>query len=274
MEEKDFFVLLDKIYLERGFDARRYRLDFVRRRIDARLRARRVASYREYARLLDVDAGEYRNLLVSLTVRLSRFFRDGETFRALRDLALAPLIRARREEGNLRLRAWSAGCAGGEETYSLAILIHELLRSEVERWTVQILGTDLDEEALAQAEEGVYGERSLREIDKIRLERYFESVQSPGRAYRVRPEIKALAEFRRHDLASDPFPTSLDLILCRNVLYYLVREEQERILRSFHEVLNEGGFLVIGQTEMLIPPISRLFTLLEGTDCIFRTIGR
>jgi len=221
-----------------------------------------VESYREYMRLLDDE--EYEKLFEALTINLSYFFRDGTTFEALRDKVLRPLLREKAEQGSRLVRVWSAGCAGGEEPYSVAILFHELLGGELQNWRIRILATDLDAGALEKARRGVYDEFSFRGMDPRYLRRYFDPV-SQGE-YAIKPQVAALVKFERHDLIADPPPRRLDLILCRNVLIYFSREQQGRLLKTFHRALNDRGYLVIGKTEVLM---ARLFKPLNLKERIY-----
>ncbi len=256
-EEKDpdFLALLDRIRRERGFDGTQYKTSFLKRRLAVRLRARKVDCYRQYMRLLDEDPDEYVPLMSALTINLTYFFRDSSAFVALRDLVLAPMLEAKREQKRFTVRVWSAGCATGEEAYSLSILFHELLGSKLPRWDITVLATDYDAEVLDRARRGVYGDLSFRDVDEEYLARYF----IHGDGYQVKPEIKALVTFRQHDLVSDPMPKRLDLILCRNVLIYFSRGQHERLFHQFHQALREGGYLALGKTEILLPSVSHLF---------------
>ena len=265
MEDRDLLAFLEKVRRERGLDCHQYKLNFLKRRLAVRLRARGVESYREYMRLLDDE--EYEKLFEALTINLSYFFRDDTTFEALRDKVLRPLLQEKAEQGSRLVRVWSAGCAGGEEPYSVAILFHELLGGELQNWRIRILATDLDAGALERAKRGVYGEFSFRGVDPAYIARYFTRLSQ--REYAIKPEIAAMVKFERRDLIADPPPRRLDLILCRNVLIYFSREQQRRLLRAFHSALNDGGYLVIGKTEVLMGTAARLFKPLDLKERIY-----
>jgi len=266
MEEKgdrDLFALLEKVRRERGLDCCQYKINFLKRRLAVRLRARGVESYREYMRLLDEE--EYEKLFEALTINLSYFFRDSSTFEALRDKVLRPLLREK--AGRRLIRVWSAGCASGEEPYSVAILFHELLGEDLKNWQIRIHATDLDAIALERAQRGVYNEFSFRGTNPGYIRRYF--IRLSDREYSLSPEIKAMVGFKQHDLLADPPPRHLDLILCRNVLIYFSRQQQERLFVIFHEALNEGRYLVIGKTEILSPSATKLFKPLDLREHIY-----
>ncbi len=252
--ETELNALMHKIHLERGLDVSQYKLSFVQRRIATRLRARGVSSYRAYMRLLDEE--EYAHLLDSLTINLTSFFRDTTTFVALRDEVLYPLLHVREQEGRRRLDVWSAGCASGEEPYSMAILLHQLLGRRLSKWQIRILGTDIDDERLTQARRGLYKAFSFRGTQWPDLDHYF-TPEPDGR--RISAHIQKMVQFRHHDLISEQPPGRFDVILCRNVLIYLQREQQIRILGKFHRALKSGGTLILGKTEILPPAVSPLF---------------
>ena len=265
--ERDFLALLDKVRRERGFDGTQYKANFLQRRFAIRLRATRAGSYREYGRILDDDPAEYDRLFAALTINLTYFFRDETVFQAVRDTVLDPLIREKARRGRRLIRVWSAGCATGEEPYSLAILFHELLGDDLKNWRIRICATDLDAETLEQAKRGVYSDFSFRGVDRDYVERYF--VHNHG-GYEIRPEIKALVHFERRDLLADPPPRRMSLILCRNVLIYFNREQHERIFTTFHRALDKGGYLVLGKAEILTGAATKLFEAVDLREHIYK----
>ncbi len=263
--DADFQALIRKIQRERKVDLSQYKPSFVQRRIATRLRARGVANYRAYMHLLDDE--EYVRLFDTLTINYTSFFRDVSTFQALKNQILHPLIREREQRGVRKLIIWSAGCASGEETYSLAILVSQVLGSRIHQWNVRILGTDIDEGKLSQAREGVYGPASFRGTMWPHLERYF---LHEGEKRRVRPDLKRFVRFQRHDLLHEEPPRRFDIILCRNVLIYFQRPQQNYILQNFHKALYSGGYLVLGKTEIIPIHFSSLFETINRREHIYR----
>ena len=265
--EDDFLALLDKVRRERGFDGTQYKANFLQRRFAVRLRATKAGSYREYSRILDSDPAEYDRLFSALTINLTYFFRDETVFQAVRHAVLEPLIRERAGRGQRLIRVWSAGCATGEEPYSVAILFHELLGDDLKNWRIRIYATDLDAETLDKARRGIYSDFSFRGVDREYVERYF--VHNHG-GYEIRPEIKALVRFERRDLLADPPPRRMSLILCRNVLIYFDREQHEQVFAAFHRALDKGGYLVLGKTEILTGAATELFEIVNLREHIYR----
>lgn len=202
-------------------------------------------------------------LLNLLTVGETHFFRDSAQFDALANHILPTLIHRKREVAAAigpgtppQLRLWSAGCATGEEAYSLAILLHELI-PDISQWRISILATDINENYLAQARQAVYSDWSFREARAREYRpRYFTPGHHNGReTYQLRPQTRRLVTFAPHNLAADEFPTnasntvSMDLILCRNVSIYFASETTRQVVERFHQALVMGGWLVVGHAE-------------------------
>lgn len=206
---------------------------------------------------------EMTRLLNLLTVGETHFFRDSAQFDALANHILPTLIRRKREAAAAlgrdtppQLRLWSAGCATGEEAYSLAILLHELI-PDISQWRISVLATDINENYLAQARQANYSDWSFREARARQYRpRYFTPGQHNGReTYQLHPETRRLVTFAPHNLTADEFPAtasntvSMDLILCRNVSIYFAPETTRRVVERFHQSLVMGGWLVVGHAE-------------------------
>ncbi|MBU0492175.1 MAG: protein-glutamate O-methyltransferase CheR [Chloroflexi bacterium] len=269
-DEPELAALLDHIQQERGLDCHQYKPSFLRRRLATRLRARKVQSYAEYQALL--DEAEYQQLYSALTINLSYFFRDASLFDLLRDTILPDLLHARshsRRSNLRRLRIWSAGCAGGEEPYSLAILLYELLGPQHTAWQLDIRATDVEPRAIARARSACYAAFSLRGVDPQIVERYFVHT---GPDYCLSPTIAAMVDFEQRDLSDMPATPAYDLVLCRNVLIYFARPQQERLFHLFHRVLADDGILVIGKTEVLPLAAKPLFRTVNLREHVYAKI--
>ncbi len=265
-EDRDLAALVDRIQADRGFDAGVYKLSFLKRRLAVRLRACGLDNYRAYLRLLESDPREYKALLSALTVTLTYFYRDEGSFRALAEKALAPLLQARAAADRRRVRIWSAGCASGEEPYTVAIALLELLGARRRQWTIEILATDIDEAALAQARAARYDEFSVRRLAPALCRRYMVRI---GDVYRPVPEVLDMVHFQRLDLLRDAYPRRVDVILCRNVLIYFARAEHDALFARFHEALEPKGYLLLGRVE--IPPrtVRNLFAALDPHEHLY-----
>jgi chemotaxis protein methyltransferase CheR len=262
----EFAALTAKITRERGFGCASYKEKCLRRRIAVRMRARGVHTYRDYAAILDSDSREYELLLDALTINVTKLFRNWETFDALANDVIPQLW-----PGNgQHIRCWSAGCASGEEPYSLAILMHREAtqrRDEKALSRIMILGTDIDRESLKAAERGTFGEDAFADTPVAIRRRYF----SPKPPHSLDPAVKAMVRFERRDLLHEPAPSGgLELITCRNVIIYFDRGSQEMLFQRFFDALVPGGYLVLGKVETLLGPTRNQFVPVNPRERIFR----
>jgi chemotaxis protein methyltransferase CheR len=207
-------------------------------------------------------------LIGALTVGETYFFRNSKHFDALAKHVL-PTIMAQRETYDRRIRIWSAGCATGEEPYSIAILLHELI-PDLKRWNISILATDVNREALRKAQEGIYAAWSFRGVDPHIQESYFRPMDD--KQFALSDKIKKMVTFEYLNLVTDPYPSltnhtnARDLILCRNVTIYFEAEVTRRVLASFHACLTDGGWLIPGAAEpnMIFYDAFKQWNLLGG----------
>lgn len=262
----DLTDLKRKVLRERGLDCDRFKENFFLRRVEARMRHTGRETVTEYMRLLDRQPDEYGHLFDALSINVTQFFRDLPTFELIRRTVLPALVADKTAQGSRTLRIWSAGCATGEETYSLAILLAEALQACPRRMMAHVYGTDIDRDALAVARRGAYERKAMEAVARAYALRYF-AVNSH---YRVEPKVRDLARFKVHDLAKDPPLRFVDLLLCRNVMIYFGRNAQRRILEGFHAALRPGGYLVLGKTEGIGPELRGRFTLVDLKERVYR----
>jgi len=238
--------------------------------VGERLRATRTRDVASYLPLLD-QPDERQALLDEVTIQETHFFRNPPQIRALRRYVLPELVRHAETAGR-RLRIWSAGCSTGEEAYSLAMLLHELLPLRA-AWDVKVVATDVSARALAAARLGHYGERSVHLVPPAARERFF--VPAPDGQVAVRPEVRDLLEFRHHNLVTEPVPFGyderVDLVLCRNVTIYFSRDTTRALMARLHATLRDGGYLFLGHSETLwqVSDDFRLVPLGSGDDAAF-----
>lgn len=246
-----------------GFCCDGYKERCLRRRIAVRMRARQVHAYADYASLLESDPVECRRLVDAVTINVSKFFRNSEVWSLIEREVLPELMRL----DEPRINVWSAGCAAGEEIYTLAILLLEFAeREQIEVQRFHLLGTDIDEKALADARRGSYGTFSLSETPAAVRQRWFEGPEHT----RVRREVRELVRFEPLDLIAGSYPGDQHLIFCRNVVIYFERHVQESVFRRFQAALQPGGFLLLGKVEALFGEQLRSFTMVSGRDRLFR----
>lgn len=263
-----FEELTQKISAERGFGCASYKEKCLRRRIAVRMRARGVHTYTDYARLLDDDGTEYERLLDTLTINVTKLFRNWEAYSCLASTAIPQLWSSE----NPVIRVWSAGCSSGEEPYSIAVLFHRHaavngMLPQIGR--VSILGTDIDKQSLVNAERGEFEEADFADTPDELRSRYF----SRSAPFAVVPSIKQMVHFERRDLLSEDAPHGkFDLIVCRNVLIYFDRQTQERLFEMFHAALAPGGFLMLGKVETLLGSIRGRLAPVDARERIFRRV--
>jgi chemotaxis protein methyltransferase CheR len=258
-------LLKRKIESERGFNCQFYKDKCLRRRLAVRMRARGVPSYGEYAAMLDSDEGEYDLLLDTLTINVTKFFRNRETWEKVEELVLPDLFR----RSDPQLRIWSAGAASGEEAYTVSILLHEHAQRTGQQDMLDrfhIVGSDIDRRSLEAARVAEYPELSLTETPEAVREAWF----SPGPPFRLRAEARRNVSFVRRDLISEVAEAEQHLILCRNVVIYFDREIQEHLFQSFHDALVPGGYLVLGKVETLLGSSRSLFRAVDNRERIFQ----
>jgi chemotaxis methyl-accepting protein methylase len=264
-DERAFRALTQKISLARGVQCDAYKDKCLRRRIAVRMRARGVHTFDDYARLLDEDTHEYELLLDALTINVTKFYRNPETWSALRP-HLAGVWQARRGQ----VRVWSAGCASGEEPYTLAVMLADTARLAGEGELLaraRVDATDIDRASLERTTAAEYGDGAFTEMPPDLMRRYF----TPDAPRRPLPEVRGLVHVSRHDLIRDrpPHPP-YDLIVCRNVVIYFDRATQERLFARFGDALAAGGILVLGKVETLLGPARERLELMDPRERIYR----
>lgn len=245
-------------------DFAHYKRSTIQRRVQRRMALRGIERSDEYLQRLQEDSEEVQNLYQDFLIRVTQFFRDAEAFDSLKERTFPLLLQGRSPDRPLRI--WVAGCATGEEVYSLAICLLEYFEGQPRVPPIKFLATDLSEAALQKARAGVYVDNIELDISAERLRKYFVRVNGN---YQINKAIRDLCVFSRHNMASDPPFSHLDLVSCRNVLIYMDTALQRRILPILHYALNVDGFLFLGSAES-IGSFSELFVALDQKHRIYR----
>ncbi len=267
-DERLLRAFLEQLRERSGIDFGSYKRATILRRLQRRMVATSTTKLRDYIRHVQNNPDEYQRLTASFLIKVTEFFRDRDLFDELRDTVIPKLIADARERDR-ELRVWSAGCATGEEAYSLAMLIADALGDELDSFNVRIFATDVDGDAITFARRGVYSEATLNDVPPELLERHFTKVAD---GYEVRKRIRAITVFGQHDLGQRaPFPR-VDLALCRNVLIYFTTDLQKRALQLFAFSLRDGGFLVLGKAESTTP-LAEYFVLAHPRLKVYRRQG-
>ncbi len=262
---EQFEEVLRFINAARGIDLCSYRQRFTYRHLRSRMIDTKVSSCGEYIDYLKVNPEEIDNFLGELSINVTHFFRDAEVFKSFREGALAALIDFKRKNKLNLIRLWSAGCASGQEPYSLAIMMKEALWGSNDL-TVKVWATDVDAQTLERAGAGEYDAKDLRETDKKILDKYFQP--SYNGKYSVDVVIQEMVRFEKRNLVSEPGLKFIDIIFCRNVMIYFTREQQEALFNKFHQSLNSGGYLVVAKVESVWN--KGLFTCLDSNNKIYK----
>ena len=259
---KGLSQILARLRNATGHDFAQYKKSTLGRRIERRIVQHGLSDVPSYERYLKAHPDELQALFRELLINVTSFFRDPQVFEYLKQEVLRPLVAAATEGDTLRI--WVAGCATGEEAYSLAILLRELQDEERHSVKIQIYSTDIDPEAIAAGRAGVYPPNIAQDVSPDRLRRFF---AKEDKGYRVCKEVREMVVFALQSVIKDPPFTRLDLLCCRNLLIYLEPSLQDRLMPTFHYALKPGGVLCLSPSESIgnhldmFDPIERKFNI-------------
>ncbi len=257
-DEEALNNIFAQLKVSTGHDFSNYKRTTMVRRIGRRMGIREIADLPAYAKFLRDNAEEARLLLKDLLISVTNYFRDTESMAAMEKIML-PKIFEGKTSGD-QVRVWVAGCATGEEAYSIAMLLDEFAAELMNAPNLQVFATDIDEDAIVIARDGYYTEAEVADVSHERLRRFF---NKEGQGYRVRRALREKILFAAHNLIKDPPFSHLDLITCRNLLIYLNRTAQTKLLEVLHFALNPGGYLFLGSSESV-----------DGTADLFATVDK
>jgi chemotaxis methyl-accepting protein methylase len=267
-EDQAFRALTQKITRARGICCDAYKHRCLKRRIAVRMRARGAHTFADYSRVLDQDAHEYDRLLDALTINVTKFFRNAETW-----TTLAPYLDELWVARQGAVLAWSAGCASGEEPYTMAVALAEAgRRTRHEAWLprARVMATDIDRVSLERAVAARFAPAAFSEMPEDLLARWIEPPAPDG----TRAPVAAIRErvvVQRLDLTHEPAPAeAFDLIVCRNVVIYFDRPTQERLFQTFADALRPAGLLVLGKVETLLGPARDRLQLESARERLYR----
>lgn len=265
---KEQDIIINYLLKQRGVDFSGYSHSTIEHQLENRLNNTNTETIPEYIEFIKSHSDELNHLIDALIINVSGFFRDPLVFNYLSSKILPKLLLEKKASQSPSLRIWSAGCAAGEEAYSLAMEISKLVKNITTNLSFNIFGTDLDKSSIDKARKSVYGSESLKNVRHEYLKHFTQKADT----FSLKHDIKKLVDFSNYDLLDkNTFspPESLyggfDLVLCRNVLIYYNTEYQNKILTKLYRSLNENGYLVLGETE--VP--SRRFrdSFKNVTDC-------
>jgi two-component system CheB/CheR fusion protein len=252
--DPDFERLLDYLRSNRGVDFTGYKRNTLTRRIRRRMEMVHCDTYAEYLAFLNTTPREFIELFNFILINVTNFFRDAEAWSYIAETVIPRILEGKRRDEQIRV--WSAGCASGQEAYTIAMLLTEALGEDLFRERVKIYATDIDDEALNEARQGIYNSSEVENLPPEFLEKYFRPL---NQRFAFRKELRRALIFGRHDLGQDAPISRLDLLICRNLLMYFNSETQKRVLSRLHFALNGTGYLMLGRAEMLLTH-TNLFT--------------
>lgn len=239
-----------------------YKEDYIKRRLLSRMRSTNSARYEDYLTYLKANPPELENLRNALTINVTEFFRDNDVYDSMKKEILPALFKERK-----RLRIWCAGCSTGEEPYSLAMILADLM-AQNPGISAQIFATDIDKLVLAKAQEGTFTPKVMVKLSQAQIHRHFTLL--PDGNYQVKPNLQELIRFRPHDLMSGvPVSRWLDLVICRNVTIYFNEKQKDELVKMFHGALVSGGFYIMGKTEYLGRQVEDLFVAHNSLQKIY-----
>jgi two-component system, chemotaxis family, CheB/CheR fusion protein len=244
--DENLFDILKQIHRLTGVDFSHYKINTIKRRIVRRMILHKIDSLEDYAQHLKNHANEIHQLYQDLLINVTSFFRDQEATEYLRKNVLPKLVKQKATDEAIRL--WIPACSTGQEAYSLAMLLMEVLGEKAATTSVQIFATDLSEVAVNKARLGIYSKDEVEEIPIKRLNRFFVKIDSH---YRIVKSIRDLCIFATHNVLKDPPFSRLDVISCSNLLIYLEPQLQKKLIATFHYALNNAGYLVLGKSETI-----------------------
>jgi len=248
LTDDEFRLFSQLIYNESGIAIKDAKRNFLQTRLQKRLQTSQFNSYYRYYKFVtDKTQGsrELLDLVDSLTINETSFFRNKPQFDLFNELVLPDLKRKR--ASNLKLRFWSAGCSRGQEAYSIAMSVLEHLELP-NAWDIKILASDISLRVLESAQKGQYSEYEAETVHPEYLKVYFDKIES---SFQIKPHVKKLVIFDYHNLKHDNGLVGLDVIFCRNVMIYFDGDEQKRLIEKFHKSLAVGGYLFLGHSESL-----------------------
>jgi chemotaxis protein methyltransferase CheR len=262
------FQYLKKKIITKGLNCTGYKDDFLKRRFDGRMHVKGIPSYAEYAHYLDKSPTEFKELVDALTINVSEFFRDPSVWNAFQTKIMPAIIREKIQTSQRELRIWSAGCADGEEPYTIALSVIDALSYNLKTFKIEIVATDVDLQSLDRARRGVYSPVRLKLATRSALERFF--TPADGGNLKLSDEVRRLVTFQLHDLFTSPPRMGFDVISCRNVMIYFSRELQQQLFRNFFQALSPGGYLIVGKVESPLGEYSILFKCIDLTERIYQ----
>ena len=261
VNDRGYQLIKQELFRHLRTDSNAYKDSYLLRRIKARMRKLGISDFMEYYRLIKKNRTELDDLLLTVAINVTEFFRDPIVWKTLERKVLPELIEFKKEHYSTTIKVWSAACSTGQEPYSIAMLFNEFLGDDIRRYNLSILATDIDRDALNTAIKGIYPKETVeKSVPKYLIKKYFLPV---GDHYRISPQLQRYVKFQYFNLLSKKYPRGFDMIFIRNVLIYMTREAQEEIFKRLYDSLEDHGYLILGKTETILGNASKLFKLYD-----------
>lgn len=238
---RDYDIFKDQVYRLTGIDLNSYKETQMKRRIDQLIARHGLSGYDDFVTNLKSNSTLLKDFLNYLTINVSEFYRNPDQWSIVRSRIVPLLINTFGQD----LKIWSAACSTGDEPYTLVFVLSDHIPMN----RIRITATDIDDLVLKTAQEGIYSEKSFPALPKEYKDKFF--IKREGK-YEVLPEVRRCVDFKQHNLLSDPYPSNLHMIVCRNVLIYFTEETKEQIFRKYYNALAPGGVLFLGSTEQMM----------------------
>lgn len=254
ISDLEFTQLRDFIYDQAGIFIAGNRKYLLENRLANRLKELNLKNFGEYYSYLQYDSGkkaELNKLFEVITTNETSFYRNPPQLKVFQTKVLPAILDEQRKKRRKRLRIWSAGCSTGEEPYTLSMIIHDVLGSELSNWDIKITANDLSERVLKSARRAVYSEYALRTTPKEIITKYFDK---DGKQYKVKPKIKQLVSFGQINLSDRMQVRRVErseIVFCRNVIIYFDEAMKKKVINAYYDNLVPGGYLIIGHSESL-----------------------
>jgi len=271
--EDEFLAQVKRqLFKSRGVDLSGYTQSFVMRAIRKRMARSDSAGYAAYSRLLMRSEQETNELLNALSINVTEFFRDRGAFETFGMKAIRPLLDSKIASGGGILRIWSAGCATGQETYTIMMCLAEELKrvGEANLPMLSVVGTDISRDAISRAKAGIYSQEEVKGVPDKFLSEYF---ARNGDKYQVTDDLHKRVRFHLENLLDKPGSKFYDAIVCRNVMIYFSRPMHEIVMANLHEALRLDGYLMLGRTEALIGQMRSKFDIIDQENRILRKLS-
>ncbi|TGB05472.1 CheR family methyltransferase [Halobacillus salinus] len=239
---QEYAEFVKRVHKKTGIDLSLYKEAQMKRRLTSLRDRRGYQTFSSYFEAISSDTSLFDELLDRMTINVSEFYRNRQRFDILENKVIPHLL-----QGKKRIKVWSAACSTGEEPYTLAMILSQFLPLS----QIEIMASDIDENAMERARKGIYPERSLKEVPAHIKQKFF---RREGAFYHVSSEIKRCVTFKKHNLLADEYEQGCDLVVCRNVMIYFTEEAKNTIYQKFSRSLNRGGIFFVGSTEQIFSP--------------------